>query len=186
MLKCKVENLEETWYTSRPLGERYLNNMMKTFSQKANLSMIYTNHCVRATTINVLAHAGVSDREIMRITGHKCEKSLNSYHSDSSSAQKRLYSALLEGNTHDISSTHSTPISTHPSTTPVVSSSNTNMQPAVTAVVPPPPSFPLQLNNMNLMQNISNNLPPMYQKQFEVHNSSVQVYNYYMPHPTSQ
>ena len=41
---------------------KMLNNMMKNISKMANLTQNYTNHCVRATTVNILAHAGISDR----------------------------------------------------------------------------------------------------------------------------
>ncbi len=95
--RSKFDISDETWYTTRPYGERMLNDMMKGLSKDAALSKNYTNHCIRATTINMLAHSGVSDREIMKITGHKCEASLNSYHSDSSDRQKREYSAILQG-----------------------------------------------------------------------------------------
>lgn len=52
---------------------------------------IYTNHSVEATTVNLLAHSGVPDREIMRIARHKCEASRSSYNADPSDNQKRRY-----------------------------------------------------------------------------------------------
>ncbi|CAC5370116.1 unnamed protein product [Mytilus coruscus] len=70
----KIDKKDETWYTSR-----------------------CANHCVRATTINILAHAGIAYRETMKITGHKCESSLSSNHEDSSDKQRRKHSALLQG-----------------------------------------------------------------------------------------
>jgi hypothetical protein len=45
----------------------------------------------------LLTHSGVPDREIMHITGHKCEASLSSYNAESSENQKRRYSAILQG-----------------------------------------------------------------------------------------
>jgi len=81
----------------QPIGEQMLNNRMKNIAKMTNLMQNYMNHCVRATTVNILAHAGISDRKIMKITGHKCEASLTSYHADSSNQQKIKYSTLLQG-----------------------------------------------------------------------------------------
>ncbi|CAC5407169.1 KCTD1_15 [Mytilus coruscus] len=155
--------------------------MMKAISKDAWLTKLYTNHCVHATTINVLAHSGVSDREIMNITGHKCESSLNSYHSDSSDKQKRNYSAILQGD----SNTSETPNAIVPD---VSSGSSSTVQQNV--AIANETRMPLtQINNMNqnVVQQI-NNLPRalMYQKQFEVHISTVHGNNYHMTHPGNQ
>ena len=42
----------------------------KVISKEANLSQVYTNRSVRATTVTLLAHAGVDTREIMKISQH--------------------------------------------------------------------------------------------------------------------
>ena len=80
---------DEVWYTSRPVGVRILNDMMKTLSKEASLSRTYTNNSVRATTITLLAHAGVETCEIMKVSGHRNEASVRSYNADSSDTQKR-------------------------------------------------------------------------------------------------
>ena len=53
--------------------------MMSDISRNAQLSKIYTNHCVRATSITSLDNAGVEARHIMRASGHKSEASIRSY-----------------------------------------------------------------------------------------------------------
>ncbi|KAK6172689.1 hypothetical protein SNE40_016300 [Patella caerulea] len=80
-----------------PLGENSLKCMMKNISKLAELSTIYTNHCVRSTAINLLSYAGVEAREICKLTRHKNEQSLSSYNYDSSSKQKHEYSNILQG-----------------------------------------------------------------------------------------
>ena len=67
---------DQVWYENRPLGVNKLPTTMKEISKEANLSCIYTNHSVRATAITLWANAGLSDREIMAISGHRSEASL--------------------------------------------------------------------------------------------------------------
>ncbi|KAK3703830.1 hypothetical protein QZH41_002897 [Actinostola sp. cb2023] len=83
------------WYENRPLGINKLAKMMKDISEEAGLSKVYTNHCVRATAITLWADAGLSDRQIMSISGHRSESSLKSYHARPSSSQLRQCSDVL-------------------------------------------------------------------------------------------
>ena len=46
---------------------------MKKLSQDAGLTTIYTNHCLRASTVTFLKRQGVSNSEICSLTGHKQE-----------------------------------------------------------------------------------------------------------------
>ncbi|CAG2184722.1 unnamed protein product [Mytilus edulis] len=168
--RAKVNYEDEMWYTSRPVGERLLNNMMVDISKSAGLSQIYTNHCVRATTVTVLAQSGVPKTDIMKITGHKSEASLESYYQDSSEKQKRQYSAILLGNTENGSDKSG-------STAPVPICTQSNAMP-----LPPNPATSFNTHCLNLTNTTQINnqmsLPVLYNKQFEVHNSTVQVFNY--------
>jgi hypothetical protein len=64
------------WYENRPLGVNKLAAMMKNISTEAELSQTYTNHCVRATEITLWSNAGLANRYIMAISGHRNEQSL--------------------------------------------------------------------------------------------------------------
>lgn len=59
-------------YESRPLGV----NMMREISTKTMLFKVYTNHCVRVTAITLWSEAGLSDRHICHISGHRDPNSL--------------------------------------------------------------------------------------------------------------
>ena len=72
-----------------------LDSMMKSISNRLNLSHKYTNHCLRSTTVHLLLSKGVPSRQIMRTTNHKCESSLKVYDSENTVAQKRKISNLL-------------------------------------------------------------------------------------------
>jgi hypothetical protein len=69
---------------------------MKTISEKAGCSLIYTNHSLRATTVTVLDEAGVAGRDIdiMAVTGHKSESSLKHY-VRTSNAKKQDMSTII-------------------------------------------------------------------------------------------
>ncbi len=91
----KVDKTDTIWYTSRPVGAKKISGFMAKLSEDAGLSRRYTNHCVRATTITMLSHAGVSNRAITRITKHRNEGSLKHYEQDSSENQKRNFADIL-------------------------------------------------------------------------------------------
>ena len=93
----KRKPADQTWYENRPLGVNKLGNMMKDISAAAGLSTIYTNHCVRATSITLWSNAGLTNRHIMSISGHRNEQSLQHYsHRPSTSQLKRCSQVLSE------------------------------------------------------------------------------------------
>ena len=77
--RAKITGFEENWYENTPVGRDTLNDAMKNLSKRANLSQIYTNHCIRATTVTNLNEKGFEARHIMATTGHKSETSIKSY-----------------------------------------------------------------------------------------------------------
>ena len=80
---------DNVFYKNRPLGVNKLLTMMKDISSAAGLSRIFTNHSFRATAITLWANAGLTNREIMAISGHRNESSLQSYHNMPSAQQLR-------------------------------------------------------------------------------------------------
>ena len=77
--KTKLHDLEREWYDAAPVGRDPLNTTMKEISKNAKLSMIYTNHCIRASVVTNLDEDGFKARDIMATTGHKSESSIRSY-----------------------------------------------------------------------------------------------------------
>ena len=104
--KFKAER-ETIWFTSRVLGINTLGNIMKNISKRLRLSQDYTNHCIRATCISLLASNGLEARQIMRVSGHKSESSLRSYDHDNSVEQKRKISAILSNSKNSATSSSS-------------------------------------------------------------------------------
>ena len=80
---------------SRPHTKNMLSTIMQTISRKAGLSTMYTNHCVRATTITSLFQACVDSKRICSITKHKNEATLSHYIASTTDEQKREASSVL-------------------------------------------------------------------------------------------
>ena len=86
---------ESVWFENRCVGTNKLGSMMKELSKAANLSQLYTNHCIRATAITLWSDAGLSNRHIMTLSGHRNENSLKSYNARPSSQQLQACSNVL-------------------------------------------------------------------------------------------
>ena len=83
------------WYKKTPVGRNTLGNLMLVLSKKANLSKLYTNHCLRATCISILDTTGFPAREICQVSGHANEGSLSSYTGRVSDDRKHKMSDAL-------------------------------------------------------------------------------------------
>ena len=91
----KYANVKDAvWYDNMPLGHNKIGGM-KEISQKAGLSTIYTNHCIRATTTTVLFQAGLEGERITNVTGHRSTTSLKPYIKAPTQYQKREASEIL-------------------------------------------------------------------------------------------
>ena len=83
-----------SWYDNQVVGKNSLKQMMKIISQEANLSIVYTNHSIRATSVRILDQAGLEACDIMIVTGHRSKKSIQHY-SRAGFNKKRLMSDTI-------------------------------------------------------------------------------------------
>ena len=98
---------DNVWYEARPVGVNSLDSMMKNISEAASLlHRPYTNHSLRATAITLWSNAGIPNRHIMAISGHRNEQSLAHYNTRPSTTQLRNCSDVLSRsfNTGNVSS----------------------------------------------------------------------------------
>ena len=78
------------------MGHNMIGNIMPKLSEKAGLSLCYTNHSLRATSVNILDNVGnFTSRHIMTVTGHKSEASLKTYSGYTGESIKRKMSDTL-------------------------------------------------------------------------------------------
>ena len=94
---CSLVEQQEIWYTGRKVGINTISNMMKVISAKAQLSQVYTNHCIRATTSTILSHANLNENDIIAVTGYKDPKSLLPYVASTSNEKRKNMSGILHG-----------------------------------------------------------------------------------------
>ena len=57
--KKSFDSGSDVWYDNQVVGENSILKMMKVISKKAELSHIYTNHSIRATSVTVLDDSGL-------------------------------------------------------------------------------------------------------------------------------
>ena len=86
---------DNVWYEARPVRVNSLDSMMKNISEVASLPQLYTNHSVRATAMTLQSYAGIPNRRIMAISGHRSEQSLAHYNTRPSTSQVRNLSEVL-------------------------------------------------------------------------------------------
>ena len=70
---------DQIWFENCPIGVNKPGAMMKEISTDAKLSQVYSNHCVRSTTVTVLDAAGIPIHRIMQSSGHRNESSVKFY-----------------------------------------------------------------------------------------------------------
>ncbi|XP_062575925.1 uncharacterized protein LOC134237796 [Saccostrea cucullata] len=75
----KTKNKSGYYFDKAPMGHNKLGTMMALLSEKAGLSLKYSNHSLRATSVHILESAQVPTRHIMTVTVHKAESSLKTY-----------------------------------------------------------------------------------------------------------
>ena len=69
----------KVWFARERRGNNWHQNVMKTISEEAKLSKIYTNGSIRASLVTELLAAGYDNRIIMELTGHKSHAMVQTY-----------------------------------------------------------------------------------------------------------
>jgi len=77
------------------LWENLLSSRMTKISELSKLSMIHTNHSIRATAITEMDEGDIATTHIMRVSGHKGEESVKHYVRRLSNKKKREISDCL-------------------------------------------------------------------------------------------
>ena len=95
-IKKELEFRQNIWYEAFPVGVSPLNSIMKSISEAASLSKLYTKHSVRATAITLWSKAEIPNRYILAISGHcRNEQGLAHCNTHPSTSQNCNFSELL-------------------------------------------------------------------------------------------
>ena len=81
------------WYKRQPMGLNRLNDMIKTIIEGTTLEdswKTFSNHSARKTVVKKLKTAGLERSSIVKVTGHRNEKSLDDYDEGDENEQRQL------------------------------------------------------------------------------------------------
>jgi len=88
--------MQDIWFDIAAVGKNTLGDKIKILSLKNNLSAVYTNHSLRATTITMLDNEWFAARHILAISGHKSETSIRSYSRTDDSKRRKIAKSLSD------------------------------------------------------------------------------------------
>lgn len=90
----KNPDIHSLWYTATPCKVKQFSSFMPDICKNAGVTR-YTVHSLRATAITAMSDAGLTDRNIMFMSDHKCEGSLQSYCRRPGTGQKQMISEVF-------------------------------------------------------------------------------------------
>ena len=92
-LSCVPKPSSQVWYKRQPMGVNKLNDMMRTIIEGTTLEdswKTFSNHSARKTVVKKLKTAGLERSSIVKVTGHRNEKSLDDYDEGDENEQRQL------------------------------------------------------------------------------------------------
>ena len=104
-LNCIQNPSSQVWYKKQPMGVNKINDMMKSTIEGTSLdnsTKTFTNHSARKTVVKKLKTAGLERSSIVKVTGHRNEKSLDDFDESDEIEQRQLSHAISSG-THNLS-----------------------------------------------------------------------------------
>ena len=96
-LSCIKNPSSKVWFKKQPMGENKINEMMKSIIQGSTLensTKRFSNHSARKTVVKKLKTAGLERSSIVKVTGHRNEKSLDDYDESDEVEQRQLSHAI--------------------------------------------------------------------------------------------
>lgn len=92
---------DSTWFKNMPIGINKISKWTKSSAERAGLNtklIKITNHSNRSTAVSQLANAGVSEQQIIKITGHNSTHSIKPYLHMSTDRHLEVISHLRKSN----------------------------------------------------------------------------------------
>ena len=92
-LSCMSNLSSQVWYKQQPMGENKINGMMKSViegTSPEDSSKLFSNHSARRTVVKKLKTADLERSSVVKVTGHRNEKSLDDYDKGDETEQRQL------------------------------------------------------------------------------------------------
>ena len=99
-LSCVSNPSSQLWYKQQPMGVNKLNDMMKVIIKGTPLEdswKTFSNHSARKTVVKKLKTAGLERGSIVKVRGHRNEKSLDDYEEGDENEQRQLFHTISYG-----------------------------------------------------------------------------------------
>ena len=167
-LSCVPNPSSQVWYKRQPMGANKINDMMKSVIKGTTLEdslKTFFNHSARKTVVKKLKTAGLERSSIVKVTGHKNEKSLDDYDEGDAREQrelshtishaKNINSQLARGNSFNSSTSSSSNIFNPFSPDPQSAQCGNNFNQAAFAAFQMPSSISGQNDQRQCFMNIS-------------------------------
>ena len=92
--KVKWNYGDEIWFERTPIGHNLLQNRFKEMCKQAGLVGDFTNHSIRATAVTRMYESGLTEKMIMKRSGHRSTDDVRVYQRGDASAQIKVSNAL--------------------------------------------------------------------------------------------
>ena len=92
--KVKWNYGDEIWFERTPIGHNLLQNRFKEMCKQAGLVGDFTNHSIRATAVTRMYESGLTEKMIMKRSGHRSTDGVRAYQREDASAQIKVSNAL--------------------------------------------------------------------------------------------
>ena len=103
-LSCIKNPSSKVWFKKPPMGENKINEMIQSIIQGSTLensTKMFSNHNPRKTVVKKLKTAGLERSSIVKVTGHRNEKSLDDY-DESDEVEQRQLSHTISNNSGEL------------------------------------------------------------------------------------
>jgi hypothetical protein len=91
-----IKHPEKVWFINIPVGVNTLNTAVASMCEKAELSVKYTNHSLRATSATRMYTQNVPEKMIAEKTGHKSLVGLRAYERTTTVQERSLSKTLVD------------------------------------------------------------------------------------------
>ena len=97
--KVKWSPGDEIWFLKSPIGHNMLAKRFKEMCASAGLVGNFTNHSLRATAVSSMYDSGVSEKLIMKRSGHRSVEGVRSYQRENPTDKIKVSNVLASSST---------------------------------------------------------------------------------------